>query len=193
MIADRDVAGNGGVVGKDDVVGDMAFVGHVSIAEEEVVVANPGRGVRGRAAMNGHVFAKSIVVTNDELGLLTFVFQVLGSPSDGSKGIGVAALADSGIALDDDMAAEVGMRSQGDVVANDAIRADLTIRANLGFGRNDGGRMNGHEGLISTGSKLGGKRGMWPDAHLFLTQGQVNVTQTDVVNLLSTLFIEQPN
>src|SRR5262249_7615163 len=71
-------AGQGGAVGKDGVVADAAVMAHVRTRHEEVVAADARRPGMGRAAVNGDVFPKDVVVANLQTGRFPVVLEVLG-------------------------------------------------------------------------------------------------------------------
>ena len=144
MVSDRDVTRDGGVVGKNGFVADFAIVGDVGVAQKEVMIPDLGGAFGSGTAVDGHVFAKGIVVTDDELGLLPLVFKILCAPSESREGKDEAALANDGIAFDNNVAAEFGVVTEDDIVANDTVGTNLTIGADFCFGRDDGSRMNSH-------------------------------------------------
>lgn len=88
---------------------DAALVGYVGGDEEEIVVADLGRGLGFGSAVNCHVFAKGVVVSDDELSGLSFILEILGFAAKGGKGKGFAVGADDGVAFDDDVRVEAGM------------------------------------------------------------------------------------
>ena len=148
VVPHRDVPRNGSVVGKDGVIAYLTLVGNVGVAKEEVVVPDSRRSVGGGATVDGDVFPEGVVVSDDELSLLALVFEVLSPSSERRERKGLTALADDGVAFDDDVTTQAGMCSNGDIVPDNAIRSDLTIGSNFGFGRDDCSRVNGHACLI---------------------------------------------
>jgi len=62
-------------------------MGHVRVAEEEVVVSDRGRGVRDRGAVDGAVLAEGVSIANHQIGRFPFVFKILSELTDGSKWI----------------------------------------------------------------------------------------------------------
>jgi len=107
VVSDYDVAGDGRIVRENGLVTHLAFVGYVGVAEEEIVIANPSGSIRGGAPMDGGIFAKGVVIPDDELGPFAFVFEVLGLSPQGREGEGLAPFPDGGIALNNDVAAQV--------------------------------------------------------------------------------------
>lgn len=105
VVAYGDVACDGGIVREDGVAPDLALVGNMGIAQEEVVVADSSGSLRLGAAMDGDVLAKGIVIANVEVGLLALELQVLRPSAERGKGVGITALTDGGISLDDDVGA----------------------------------------------------------------------------------------
>lgn len=106
-----DVACDGGVIGKNDVVADLAFMRDVGVAKKEVVVADSSWGFGGGSSVDGYVFTECVVVADDELSLFATVFEVLGQASNGGKGEGLAAFADDGVTFDNDVAIKLRLSS----------------------------------------------------------------------------------
>ena len=112
---------------------NIAFMGHVGVAKEEIMIANTRRSIGSRASMNGYIFAKCVVVTYDELSLFALLLKILGHSSEHGKGEGPAAFPDSGITFDDDVAVQVSFPAKDDIIPNHTIRPNFTIRTNLCF------------------------------------------------------------
>src|SRR5690606_25972626 len=117
------VAGDGRVVGHDDVVTDDAIMGDMYIGHQQVVAADGGHAtVLHGAPMQGAAFANDIVVADDQPGRLTMVFLVLAILADGGELENPVALAD-------------GRRpTDHHVRSNDRSRTNLDIRPDQGPG-----------------------------------------------------------
>ena len=145
VVADRDVACESRSVRENRVVPHLAFVGNVRVAEEEIAVSDAGWSLGCRSSVHGDVFAEGIIVADVEMGGRPFLeLEVLSPASESSEGKGLAALADSRVALDDDVGMEASIVTEGHVITNNAIGPNLAIGTDLRFGRNESGRMDSH-------------------------------------------------
>ena len=78
IVADGDMAGQRGVVGKNGVVTYHAVVRQMHIRHHPVVVANPRfTDASDRTQIKGDKFAYGIAVADDQLGRLSTVFFIL--------------------------------------------------------------------------------------------------------------------
>ncbi|MEY5013418.1 MAG: hypothetical protein RLY69_1133, partial [Verrucomicrobiota bacterium] len=129
-------------VGEDDVIAELAVVGDMRVAEQQIVGANARRRVIVGAAMHGAVFAELVEVADFEHGRFALVLEVLGFSADGGVGIKFVAAAKLRGAFEHDMRMQHAVVAKFDMVADDAVRPDADIRAKLGERRNNGGGMN---------------------------------------------------
>ena len=134
--------GQAGKTGHDDVVAEDAIMRDMRVDDEQVVRADH-RGVAVvRRAMNGHAFAKNIVVANFQARDAALVFQVLRLHADGGERENLIPPPQPGVAVHDHMRMQFAFVAQRDVFADDAIRADLATGADLRLGMNNGSGMN---------------------------------------------------
>ena len=146
VVADGNVSGERGVVGEDGVVADDAVVCEVAVRHNPVVVADAGFADAGyRAEVEGGEFADGVAVADNQLGRLVAVFFVLRDFAEAGKLENAVVFADGGVAVDDGMRADFGVRTDLDVGTDDGVRADFDAGVEFGFGVNDGGRVDeGH-------------------------------------------------
>ena len=77
------VAAQQRAVGHDDVVAQLAIVGHVAAGHQEVLVADPRDAVFFfAAAIDRHAFADDVVVADDDLRVAAGVADVLRLAAD---------------------------------------------------------------------------------------------------------------
>src|SRR5690606_12546995 len=125
LVADLDVAGEGGVVGEHAAVADLAVVGDVHVGQQPVVVADPGdaAAVAG-AAVDGGELADHVAVADHQLGALAFELLVLRVAADGGMAMDAVVAADPGWALDAAMGADGGAVADLDVGPDQGERPD---------------------------------------------------------------------
>lgn len=121
------VTSDGAIVREDTVVSYDAVMGDVCIAEEEVVIANGGRGVWRGGAVNGGVFTEGVSIPDYEIGRLFFVFQVLCELTDSGERVEEVVLADGGMSINDYVGFECRVVTDTDIVADDAVWADVDV------------------------------------------------------------------
>jgi hypothetical protein len=127
VIFDRDVAGQGSIIGKNGVTANLAIVSNVHVGHDPVVVADPGyAAILHRAATEGAVFTDHIVIAYFQGGGLAGVFFVLGITTDGSEGIDLVVATNVG-----------GAR-------NHCVRTNLTAGTDFYIGADDGEGSNTH-------------------------------------------------
>ena len=68
VVANGNVTRNGSIVREDSVIADLAFVGHVCVAEEEVVISDPSWCIWGGSSVDGDVLSEGVVITDMEMG-----------------------------------------------------------------------------------------------------------------------------
>jgi len=144
VIFHRDVAGEPDGVRKDDVITELAVVGNVGVAEQQIVRADPSRKFFMSATMDGAVFAKDIVVPDFESGGLADVFEVLGFSADDREWEKFVAAPKHRVPFKHDMRVEHAIRAQSYIRADDAIWADAHVAAESGLRGNNGGGVD-HE------------------------------------------------
>src|SRR5262249_56528883 len=87
------------------------------------------------------VFPKGIKITNLRSGDSTLAFQVLSLEADAGEGKNLVAHPEAGVAVDNNVGMQATTRPQDDSLANDAVRANLALWANLCARMNDSGGM----------------------------------------------------
>lgn len=126
------------VVGKNNVIAELAVVRDVGVAEKQIVRADPGGQLFMRTAMHRAVFTENVVIADFQRGRLPDVFQILGLPAD--KRVGEKLVVPSKLRrpLEHHMTVQHAFIAERDVSSDDAIRADAYVFSQLGFRRNDG-------------------------------------------------------
>jgi hypothetical protein len=127
------------VVGKDAVVSDLAIVGDMCVAEEQIVVADTGGDFFRGAAVDGGVFAEGVIVSDDEGGRLTDVFDVLGDLAYGGEGEKGVIFPNGGVTFNNDVGFDYISRSDVNVGSDDAVGSDFNVAGKLGGWINDCG------------------------------------------------------
>jgi hypothetical protein len=121
-VFDRHVAGEGGGVGEDAAAADVGVVADVGGDHDETAGADRGHASPAfGSAGDGDVFADVVVVANLAAGGLAGVLQVLRRDADAGEGGDAVALAEGGVAVEDDV------RDEGAAFAEDDVRADGAI------------------------------------------------------------------
>ena len=77
----------------------------------------------------GDVFAEGVVVADLRAGDAALPFQILRLQPDAGEGKNFVLLAQPRVAVNDDVRMQLAARAQRDVLADDAIRPDLAVRA----------------------------------------------------------------
>lgn len=137
-----DMAAKQRAVGDDDVVADVAVVRDVGVGHEEIVVPNYCIFFVFVGAMNGHAFAKGVVVSNAQARRSVFVFQVLRSFADNCACKNFVVRANGAVAGDVSVRADNAARPEDNVFINDRERAHRDVGVELGFGMDNSRRMN---------------------------------------------------
>ncbi len=141
MVLHLHVAGQRGDVGHDDAIAERAIVRHVAVGQDGVVRADEGGLAVAGGAVDGDVFAERVVVADFRAGDAALPFQVLGLESEAGERKNLIVLSEFGVAINDHVRMQPAMVSQRDVCADDAIRPDFAIGADLRLGMNEGRRM----------------------------------------------------
>src|SRR5262249_29243822 len=137
-ILDRDMAAGGGHVADDRVVADVAVVGDVDVAHEQVAITDSGHAATAvRAAVDGDELAEDVLTPDRQPRLLASILQILRRLTDRREWIDLAVVADVGPPLDDRRGADAAVRADPRVRADDRVRTDAGARADLGAGMNE--------------------------------------------------------
>ena len=125
-----------------DVGEDVAVVGHMGVRHQQIAVVDPRDAVfLCGPAIDGHAFAELVVIANDDLGRCPLdVGFVLGFAADDTVLREPVPLANRGPANHCDMAVEAAIRSDPDIGADEAERANVDILAQLSAGIHVGQR-----------------------------------------------------
>ena len=106
VVPDGAMAGEAAIVGKDDVVAELAIVRDVGVAEEKIVRADAGWQLLVGATVDRAVFAEHVVVADLQRRGLADVFQVLGFPADDREGEKLVAFPKNRVRLQDHVGME---------------------------------------------------------------------------------------
>ena len=135
VVVDVDVSAQQRAVGQHDVVAELAVVGDVRAAHEEVAIAQPRDAVfLLRGAVDGHALADDVVVTDDDAGVRAAVAEVLRFAADHHARENVIPLANGHVAHQGDVAFQTCFTTDAGLGANDAERADFDIIVDFGAG-----------------------------------------------------------
>ena len=126
MIANFDVPGQGGVVGKDHAVTDPAIVGDMHIGHEQAVTADLGDPpAADRAAAEGATLADDIAITDLKARGLPSVFKVLRRFADGTELKYFVFNTDSCRPVDNNVRTDPGAVADFNIRPDDGKRPDL--------------------------------------------------------------------
>src|ERR1700691_814048 len=143
VILDADMAGQGRVVGHDDVIADDAVMRHMRADHEQTPVAHLGHhAAAAGAGVHGHLFADDVVAADNQARILALVFQILRLMADGGEREDTPAFAHARPSGDDDMREQLDILAQLGLRTHDAIGTDLDRRGDAGSRLDDGRRMN---------------------------------------------------
>lgn len=113
-------------------VPELAVVGDVRVAEQQVVRPDPRRQTLVSAAVNGAVFPEHIVIADFKMRWLALILEVLGLAANDGKGEKLISLSEFRMALQNDMRMEHAVVTECDIRTNDAIRTDADIASQRG-------------------------------------------------------------
>lgn len=137
VILDHAMAGEGSVVGKDDVVPEDTVVSHVGVGEKEVIVSDGGRSGFLGAPVDGDVFPENISITHDETGWFTGIFQILGFNPDGGERKKFVFCANCRMSVDHHVRVQLATCAESNICFDDTERTDFDVFPDGGFWRND--------------------------------------------------------
>src|SRR5690606_5940006 len=137
------MAGQGGGVGHDDTVADLAVVGDMAIGHEQVVVADAGHAAALLgSAVHGDEFPDDVAVADLEPCGLAPVAEVLRCIAQTGMAVNGVAAADAGRSENGGVRADGGRFADLDIGADAGKGADAHARSQLGQGVDHGGRMD---------------------------------------------------
>ena len=143
VIANLDVAANGGGLRHDDVAADVAIVSDVAIAHDQAMRTDIGdRTAANRAAVKGRVFANDVVIAEHEPRRFARIGQILRRAAKQRKREDGVVGADIGVAFDEDVGDEFGALADLYVRPDDAAGTDLNVGAEFGALIDNRGGMN---------------------------------------------------
>ena len=144
-IFDRDMTGEGPVVGHHAMIADNAIVGDMRIGHEEIVVADNCFAVWARTGIGRYVFPENVICTDMQRDIVVaFKFFVLGNTSDDRPREKLAIFADGCVALNHAKTSYGDMLINGDALLDNGIRADGDMLPELGLRMDDGCFVNAH-------------------------------------------------
>ncbi len=132
MVVDVDMAAHQHGVGRDDVIADSAIVGDVRAGHEESVAADDrDTFFLFTGAIDGHRFAKDVLVSNVDSRVTSLVTQILRGRADHDSRIEVIVFADRRMTDDGDIVIEASSAADLDVRPHDTERADVNVLGDL--------------------------------------------------------------
>src|SRR4051812_18813415 len=103
VIFNGDVTGQGRHIRHNNVVAESHVVSDVRIGEDVVVVADGSSVALVSGAVDGYIFAKSIVVADSSTGYAPLPFEILRIQADAGKRENLVVVAERCVSIDDDM------------------------------------------------------------------------------------------
>src|SRR5690242_18833629 len=144
-VFDGAVAGESGAGADGDVAREVTIVRDVHVAHDVVVVADGGFGFGLRRAGDGGVFAEDVVIADAQVAAIFFAkFLVHGIDAELRAGVDVIALAERGVALDDDVRIDAAVGADFDAVFDDGVVADAAGGVDARARMDDRGGGGGH-------------------------------------------------
>ena len=150
---DMTVTAQDRVVGDDDPVVDHAIVGDMHVDHQQVVGADPGDALLFlAAAVDGHAFAKDVVVADLDAGRAASERDVLWLAADDREGMDDIVFAERGDALDAGMGDQAGAAADLDIRPDDAVGPDFDVVGDLRAGI-DARRVSNQSGHAESSSR----------------------------------------
>ena len=135
VIVNVNVSGQERVVGDNDVVAQLAVVGHVAAGHEKIMVADSGKAVLFfRGPVDGNALADDVMIADDHFGVAASIADVLRFAADHSAGINVIVTADGHMAHQGDAVFQFGSAADANVRPHNAVGADFHFVVDLGPG-----------------------------------------------------------
>ncbi len=142
VVLNDDMAREGSVVGKDDVIPHDAVMRDVGVSEEVVIASDDGLRADQGSTIHGAKLAEDVVVTHFEEGGFACIFEVLRLLTDAGVGVELVPFSDRGRAAKGDVVLQPAAVPQNHAFADDTVGTDDDIRADLSRRVNDSGRMD---------------------------------------------------
>ncbi len=154
--SDINVAGEKAVVGDDDVVGQGHVMSQVGADHEKAIASDGSGGAFFGAAMDGDVFAKAVAVADADFAVDSRrVCKILRCRADNAAVADEITFAHGDVFFDDRVGLHDATRTNGHVIADDGVRADLDIVAENGGRRDNRGGVDFHSRPESRKLKYG--------------------------------------
>src|SRR5450830_107728 len=121
-----DVPCQGGIVGQDNIVTELAIMGDMYISHDPVIIANARNvGVLGSAQIKGDKFANSIAIADFQPGWFAGIFFVLRGSTQRAELENLVVPPYRGMPLDNDMWTDLGTGGDTYMRTNHRISANL--------------------------------------------------------------------
>jgi hypothetical protein len=153
------MAADEGAVGENAAIADDAIVSDMAVHHEEIVVADNGFHGVGSAAMNGHLLAEDIAITDFDAGGFVIIFEMLWPFAQDGAGADEVAVTQAYGPEEVCAGADDAIVADAHGPIDDREGADFDVLAKAGLWRNDGSRVNSatqRKGHYDTPSPLGG-------------------------------------
>jgi hypothetical protein len=115
-------------------IAELAVEGDVGVAQQQIVRADPGRKSLMRAAVDGAILTKHVVITDFKISRFPDVLQILGFPTNGGEGKKLVGFSEDRVPLQDDVGVQDAVVTQRDLRPDHAERADADIPSDVGVG-----------------------------------------------------------
>ncbi len=146
----RHVTAEKTVVRDDHLVAEGAIMPEMRAGHEEIVVADAGRGTRGRAPMNGHMLANDIAVADfDRAASPGLETEILRRATDERTVSNLVIRPQANHAFDHGVRLDDSARSDFHFTADARKRPDLDVIAEACAGIDQGGGMDLHSTPVS--------------------------------------------
>jgi hypothetical protein len=129
LIADLHVTRDESATGDHDIVADGAVMGNVARGHDVVAIADPGGGLGGRTARDGVVLADLVVIANVEIAAFAPKVLVERISTENSSGRDFVVISQGGPAFDVDVGLQATVRTNGDVLFDNAVFANRSAGA----------------------------------------------------------------
>jgi hypothetical protein len=140
----HNMAGQQRAADDDDMIAHQGIMTHMRMLHEETMGSDHGVFRRFVGTVHGAVLAKNIVVADPQPSRFIPVFQVLRGIANDASGVESIVRADGGMPGDMNVRPNEAMRAEDHVLVDHGVGADGDRGVELGFGMDDGGRVN-HE------------------------------------------------
>jgi hypothetical protein len=137
-IADAHMAAKSRVIGHDNSISNLAVMGNMAGHHEQPIIANPRFHAAAFGAwIHGYMFADRIILSDNQAGIFTMVFQILRRMPYGCKGENPSSFADCRLPFNDDMRMQNHVIAKNGMLSDNGVWSDPDIFSNGGFGMDD--------------------------------------------------------